>query len=164
MKLTKSESKHLAMLEDIIEYNFTKKHLGIKSITQLSVLGASRKNFQFLEFIGDRVYHLCASIHISQGSSYLPLGELNAKFEKQKMRTYQTEIAKAINIHEILLRDGEPCPAIGKIEKRLADILEAIYGAVFLDSDHSFPTVFAMHNRIMDTANIRLSTLENAAS
>ncbi len=163
MAFTQSEQNHLRQLEEMTGHTFRNPNWGIRCLTPVLMSSSPNPHFEHLEFIGDRIYNLCVSMAVSQGGASVPVRELNARFEKQKSREYQLEIADVMELQSLVLRDGEPYYNPDWGPKRIVDILEAVYAAVFLDSRRSYITVFSVHENLMERVNILATTYESAA-
>ena len=130
------EEKNLKPLEEIIKYNFQDKNLFIKSLIHTSASKEKISPMQRFEFLGDRVLGLIISEELFIRYPNLKEGELSKKYSFLVQRSTCAVIAKKINLENFI--------ALGKSENInkqikksiLSNIMEALIGAIFLDSDY----------------------------
>jgi ribonuclease-3 len=125
-------------LQDKLGYRFQDLgHLEL-ALTHRSLGHKPEKNNERLEFLGDAVLQLIVSSYLYHKFPRLPEGEL-AKIRSLLVReSTLAEVARDLELNR--------CLQVGKGEKRaqaqerdslLCDVLEAVYGAVFLDGGYS---------------------------
>lgn len=149
-KLTPDEHHRLSTLENLIGYTFIQPHLGVHALTIPNEKNkVTNENYQYLEFYGDRIYNLCACISIEKSFKPVKPGKLHAAAHAKLSNAFLTGVALRLGIEDLLLCGGKPAELLENQTKRLADILEAIYGAVFIDSSCDFSTAFKVHKRIL---------------
>ncbi|RYG58315.1 MAG: hypothetical protein EON60_13515 [Alphaproteobacteria bacterium] len=143
-------------LEEIVGYRFSNRQLALHSLTlPTGKSSEDNKNFQYLEFVGDRVYNLCVVAEVSERFlKPMSPGTLNNKAFPLLSNQYQATFARERGILELVLKNGKSSKPPKESYKQAADILEAIYGAIFIDSEHNFSTVFASHMRLVKMAPV----------
>ncbi len=128
-------------LEEIIGYTFENKTTLYEALTHSSYSNEKRSQKIFmncnerLEFLGDSILSLVVSRYIFTSLSTLPEGELT------KLRAFAVcedalfDFAKSIGLGEYLLLGNGEEKTDGRNRKSiLADAVEAIFAAVFIDS------------------------------
>lgn len=124
--------------EQEIQYTFQNKSLILLAFTHSSYANENKKglheNNERLEFLGDAVLDLVISEQIYNNYPEMPEGELT------KLRAgvvcEATIASKARNLHfgeYLLLGHGEEASGGRERESILADVFEAVIGAVYLD-------------------------------
>src|SRR5699024_4047222 len=91
-----------------------------------------------MEFLGDAVLQLTISTYLYRKFPKLPEGEL-AKIRALLVReSTLAEVARELQLNEYLrVGKGEQRTQAQERDSLLCDVLEAVYGAVYLDSDFS---------------------------
>ncbi len=128
------QHKELGVLQKKLGYTFRDLQYLKLALTHRSLGHQPENNNERLEFLGDAVLQLTVSAYLYHKFSKLPEGEL-AKMRSLLVReSTLAEVARDLELNRFLL--------VGKGEKRsqaqerdslLCDVLEAVYGAVFLD-------------------------------
>ena len=115
-----------------------------------------RESNQRLEFLGDSGLSILVSDYIYKHYSHLPEGSLTKIRAEVVCEKSLYEIAKSISLGEyLLLGKGEEKAGGRKRVSILADAMEAVLGAIYLDSDiDSAREAFMplLKNRIVDAA------------
>ena len=115
-----------------------------------------KESNQRLEFLGDSVLSIIVSDYIYKNYSHLPEGSLTKIRAEVVCEKSLYEIAKSINLGEyLLLGKGEEKAGGRKRVSILADAMEAVLGAIYLDSDiNSAREAFMplLKSRIVDAA------------
>ncbi len=124
-------------LEEKIGYNFKDKILLRTALTHSSYANESRgeyKSNERLEFLGDSVLSLVVSKKLYNENSERPEGELTRRRAGVVCEDSLHEMAVAINLGEhLLLGKGETAGGGKSRPSILADAVEALLGAIFLD-------------------------------
>jgi ribonuclease-3 len=132
--------KGAGALEDRIEYRFADAALLDCALTHVSALkGRSRaENYQRLEFLGDRVLGLVVSDMLFRAFPKANEGELSRRLADLVRRETCAEVARAIDIGPAIRLGPSEVNSGGRTrEAILADICEALIGAVFLDGGYA---------------------------
>jgi ribonuclease-3 len=126
-------------LEKTIGYRFKDRELLDRSLTHISALaGGSRANsYQRLEFLGDHVLGLIISDMLFRAFPKGDEGELSRRLADLVRREACADVARAINLGEALRLGASEINAGGRTRTAiLADVCEALVGAVFLDGGY----------------------------
>jgi ribonuclease III len=125
-------------LEERIGHQFKDSDLLARALTHVSVAGgelARARNYQRLEFLGDRVLGLAAADMLYGRFPEASEGELSRRLAELVRRETCAEIALAWDVGPyIVLGGGERQGGGRRNAAILADVCEAILGAVFLDA------------------------------
>ena len=130
-----SEAKHarLHQLQGRLGYTFADVSLLELALTHRS---ASKKNNERLEFLGDSLVNHVVAGHLFVAFEEAAEGQLSRLRAKLVRGTYLAQLASQFELGPCLsLGSGERKSGGRHRESILADALEAIAGAVLLDSD-----------------------------
>ena len=131
------KEKNLKLLEEIIKYNFHDRNLFLQSLTHTSASKGKISSMERFEFLGDRVLGLIISEELFIRYPNLKEGELSKKYSFLVQRSTCAVIAKKINLGNFILL-GKSENINKQIKKSiLSNIMEALIGAIFLDSDYN---------------------------
>lgn len=133
--------KDLETLQKNLGYQFRQIHLLDAALTHPSVTRANRQHGdnQRLEFLGDAVLQLAVSHYLFKQLQTAPEGSLTQWRASLVNRHSLETVARSLDLGKYLrLGRGEEQNSGRERPSNLADALEALIGAVFLDSD--FPT------------------------
>lgn len=120
-----------------LEYRFQKPELLDEALTHVSAPKAGGKSYQRLEFLGDRVLGLAIAETLYETFPNAPEGELSRRLAELVRRESCAEIAIAWDVGPYLkLGAGEAHSGERRNQTILADVCEAIIGAVFLDGGY----------------------------
>lgn len=128
-----------ASLEAVIGYAFRNPALMALALTHSSAgasAGASQKgvNYERLEFLGDRVLGLVVARMLYETFPIEPEGDLAKRLAALVQGTMLADIARSMNLGaHIKLSDSERAGGGALKDNLLADSLEALIGAVYLD-------------------------------
>lgn len=129
-------------LEKTIDYRFKDRELLERSLTHISaVAGGSRGNsYQRLEFLGDHVLGLIISDMLFQSFGKADEGELSRRLADLVRREACADVAREMQLGEAIRLGSSEANAGGRTRTAiLADVCEALIGAVYLDG--GFPAV-----------------------
>jgi len=159
--LNKNQLDRLDELPDLMHhlgYSFKNNELLVRALTHSSVAKEITKRYnpaeaipwnERLEFLGDSVLSLAIStklIGIDHNYNEGTLSKMRAHLVNE---TSLVSLARTLRLGEYLLISGSECGAIGPANRSiLADALEAILGAIYLDSD--FTTVQKVILKLFD--------------
>ncbi len=133
-----SGRERLSRFQDNLGYRFQDlQHLEL-ALTHRSLGHQPEQNNERLEFLGDAVLQLTVSAFLYQQLPKLPEGEL-AKIRSLLVRESSlAEVARGLELNRFLLvGKGERRSQAQERDSLLCDVLEAVYGAVFLDGGFS---------------------------
>nr|WP_210340279.1 ribonuclease III [Microvirga splendida] len=119
---------------DKLGYRFENPALLDEALTHVSAPKADGQSYQRLEFLGDRVLGLAIADLLYRTFPGAPEGELSRRLAELVRRESCAEIAIAWDVGPHLkLGAGEAHSGERRNQTILADVAEAIIGAVFLD-------------------------------
>ena len=124
--------KNLKDFEKIIDYNFKKKFLLEKALTHKSFDNIN--NNEKLEFLGDRVLGLIISEKLLEKFPDEKVGIIDKKFANLVNKKTCTLISKKIDLKKFIRLGSSHKKLERSADKISADCLEAIVGAIYLDS------------------------------
>ena len=124
--------KNLKEFEKIIYYNFKKIKLLEKALTHKSY--DNNNNNEKLEFLGDRVLGLVISQKLLEKYPEEKEGIIDKKFANLVNKKTCAQIAKKINLKKYILLGSSHKKLERSTDKISGDCLEAIDGAMYLDS------------------------------
>ena len=125
-------SLELLALQDRLQHRFEQPRLLERAITHRSF---SSDHYERLEFLGDSVLSLAVSTLLFEKLTDLPEGDLSRVRANLVKQETLFDIATRMGLPQVLkLGDGEKRSGGHKRPSILADALEAIIGAVYLDA------------------------------
>ncbi len=136
-----SYSKNLSLIEGALQYTFRQQGLLLEALTHSSYANEHPREAvgynERLEFLGDSVLGLVVVEELFRGCP----GHSESLMAKMKSylvsRTVLSEIAREIGVGNVIrLGKGEEASGGREKDNILADALEAIFGAVFLDGGY----------------------------
>jgi ribonuclease-3 len=120
-----------------LDYRFQKPELLDEALTHVSAPKSGGKSYQRLEFLGDRVLGLAIAELLYTTFPRAPEGELSRRLAELVRRETCAEIAIAWDLGPYLkIGAGEAHAGERRNPTILADVCEAIIGAVFLDGGY----------------------------
>ena len=137
-------------LQQRLQHTFTNKSLLLRAITHRSF---SSSHYERLEFLGDSVLSLAVSdlLYIRLGD--LPEGDLSRVRANLVKQDTLHHLAEKLRLSEVIkLGEGELRSGGKKRPSILADVLEAIIGAVYLDA--GFAAAQGLVHRLLDGIEI----------
>ena len=137
-------------LQRRLQHTFTNKSLLLRAITHRSF---SSSHYERLEFLGDSVLSLAVSdlLYIRLGE--LPEGDLSRVRANLVKQDTLHQLAEKLRLSEVIkLGEGELRSGGQKRPSILADVLEAIIGAVYLDA--GFAAAQGLVHRLLDGIEI----------
>ncbi|MCU0941959.1 MAG: ribonuclease III [Hydrogenophaga sp.] len=149
-------SPELTALQNRLQHRFANPRLLERALTHRS-FGA--EHYERLEFLGDSVLNLAISGLLFEKLGGLPEGDLSRVRANLVKQDTLFELAQALGLSACLrLGDGEKRSGGQKRPSILADALEAVIGAVFLDA--GYETASALVRQLY--AGVELSTRMSA--
>ena len=124
--------KKIKELEKIIKYSFKNSYLLEKALTHKSYNNVN--NNEKLEFLGDRVLGLIISEKLLEKFPKEKEGIIDKKFANLVNKKTCLLIAKKINLKKFILLGSSHKKIERSADKISSDCLEAIVGAIYLDS------------------------------
>jgi ribonuclease III len=125
-------------LEKTIGHRFKDRDLLDRSLTHISVSGGNRANsYQRLEFLGDHVLGLIISDMLFRAFPKADEGELSRRLADLVRREACADVGRAIELGEAIRLGSSESNAGGRARTAiLADVCEALVGAVYLDGGY----------------------------
>lgn len=133
------QNKELSELETIIGYTFNDKELLLEAITHSSFTNEMkinrRSHYERLEFLGDAVLELISSEFLFEKYPNVPEGGLSRKRASMVCEHSLAICARSMNLGSFIwFGKGEEAAGGRERESILADVTEAILGAIYLDA------------------------------
>ena len=127
----------ISELEKIINYKFNNKNLINEALIHSSYVSKKNNpnnlNYERLEFLGDRVLGLILAEYFFKILPNAKEGVLNNYFQKSANQEFLAEYAKKINLSKFIkTQKGDNLKDNDSV---LSDVVEAIIGAIFLDTN-----------------------------
>jgi len=136
--------------EKIIDYKFKNESLLFEALTHSSSTKAksneNKKNYERLEFLGDRVLGLVLAEHFFKLFPDSNEGFLNDYFQKYANQDFLSKFAKKIKISEFIkTQKGDD---LDNNKSILSDVIESLIGAIYLDSNFDECRKFIVNNML----------------
>jgi ribonuclease-3 len=139
-KEPRRRKRSATVLEERIGYRFTDVALRECALTHISALKGARNragSYQRLEFLGDHVLGLIISDMLYRGFPKADEGELSRRLADLVRKETCAEIARMIDLGaSIRVGSSEANAGARKRPAILADVCEAVIGAVYLDGGY----------------------------
>ena len=137
------KKNNLNKLEKKLGHKFTNKQLLTTALTHKTYAFEAQTPLEYnerLEFLGDSILNLIISEQLYQTNIYFSEGELTRRRANKVNNNMLADVATHLDIGPFLLMGkGEKKQQGSKNRTNLANALEALIGAIYLDSD--FATV-----------------------
>ena len=130
-------------LEKSLKIKFIDQKILVKSLTHKSY--DSNNNNEKIEFLGDRVLGLIIAKRLLEIYPEEKEGVLDKKFASLVNKRKCLEIAKKIELEKYILVFNPKNKKIQIEDKVVADCLEALIGAIYLDRGLNFTEKFILH-------------------
>ena len=130
-------------LEKKLKLKFSNQKIFIKCLTHKSF--DSKNNNEKIEFLGDRVLGLVIAKKLLEIYPDEKEGILDKKFASLVNKKKCLEIAKKIELEKYILVFNPKNKKIVIEDKVIADSLEALIGAIYLDKDLAFTEKFILN-------------------
>jgi len=133
------DTKQLNSLEKKLNYKFKNKQLLLNAITHKTYAFEAKTPLEYnerLEFLGDSILNFIISEKLYKINKYFSEGELTRHRAIYVNNVFLADIAKKLDIGKfLLLGKGEKLQKGNLNPTNLANSLESIIGAIYLDSD-----------------------------
>ncbi len=124
----------LGDVEIILGYHFQEPRLLREALTHRSAAGSSRGSNERLEFLGDRVLGLAVAVWLSELYPREQEGALGRRLAHLVSQPVLAHIADELGLPALLsVAPGEARAGVRRRASVLADAVEALLGAMFLD-------------------------------
>jgi len=141
---------NLTSLEERLGYTFTDKQLLATALTHKTYAFEAPTPLEYnerLEFLGDSILNFVIAEQLYQGNVYFSEGELTRRRALDVNNNTLATVATRLDIGPFLrLGKGEAKQKGETNRTNLANALEAIIGAIYLDSDLSTVRGFILRN------------------
>ena len=137
MTVVKRKARKFKQLEDAVGYKFKSEPLLERALTHASVRSGRtvRADNERLEFVGDRVLGLAVAEMLSEAFPEANEGELARRYNRLVRGEACARVARRIGLGpSLILSDSEAESGGREKETILADAMEAVLGAIFLDA------------------------------
>ena len=136
--------------EKIIDYKFKNESLLFEALTHSSSTkvksSVNKKNYERLEFLGDRVLGLVLAEYFFKLFPDSNEGFLNDYFQKYANQDFLSNFAKKIKISEFIkIQKGDD---LDNNKSILSDVIESLIGAIYLDSNIDECRKFIVNNML----------------
>ena len=149
MKINRRISSNIELFEQKINYEFKNKEYILEALTHSSYSNEN-KNYPFnerLEFLGDSVLSIVISDYLFKKETKLPEGELTKIRANIVCEESLSEVSKNIHLGKyMLLGKGEEATGGRESISILADALEAVIAAIYLDGGIKCAREFILTN------------------
>ena len=129
----------IKLLEDCIKYKFKNKSLLINALTHKTFAFEAKEAIEYnerIEFLGDSVLNFIVAEELYKSNRYFSEGELTRRRALFVNNNFLAERGKELGLGNFLqLGRGEIKQNGSRNPTNLANALEALIGAIFLDSD-----------------------------
>lgn len=140
----------LVALQERLQHQFAQQQLLARALTHRSF---SSEHNERLEFLGDSVLNLAVAALLYERLGALPEGDLSRVRANLVRQETLHQLAVALGLPELIrLGEGEMRSGGSRRPSILADALEAVIGAVFLDA--GYPTAEALVHRLFQDVEI----------
>ena len=136
--------------EKIIDYKFNNESLLLEALTHSSSTkvksNENKKNYERLEFLGDRVLGLVLAEYFFKLFPDSNEGFLNDYFQKYANQDFLSQFAKKIQISDFIkTQKGDN---LDNNKSVLSDVIESLIGAIYLDSNIDECRKFIVNNML----------------
>jgi len=148
--------KSIDKLQEILKIKFKNRDLLLNAITHKSF--DNERNYEKLEFLGDRVLGLVLSLKLIELYSDQKVGILDKKLASLVNRNKCLEVGKILKLDEFILT-GNLNKKTTKIENKIiSDSCESIIGAIYLDKGYDFTKKFILNlwNDFLKVSNVTI--------
>ena len=124
-------------LEKILNYNFKNKELLKEALTHPSLsINKKIKNYERLEFLGDSILSMIIIEYLYKKYQNEKEGQLSKRKSYLVSKDRLSNIARSMNIGKyIIMTKGEEKTGGRDNKNNLENVMEAIIGAIYLDSN-----------------------------
>lgn len=147
MNINKKAVYNISKFEETINYTFENKSYILEALTHSSYSNEN-KNYKFnerLEFLGDSVLSIVISDYLFKKETKLPEGELTKIRANIVCEESLSEVSKDIHLGTyMLLGKGEEATGGRERISILADALEAVIAAIYLDGGIEYARKFIL--------------------
>ena len=152
-------NNNINQLQKKLKINFKNSDLLLQAITHKSF--NSKKNYEQLEFLGDRVLGISLSERLIELYPNEKVGILDKKLASLVNKNKCYEVGKILNLEKFLLV-GNSKKKIQNIEKKIiSDCCESIIGAIYLDKGFDIAQKFILKIWNDYLINSKIAVIDN---
>ena len=152
-------NNNINQLQKKLKINFKNSDLLLQAITHKSF--NSKKNYEQLEFLGDRVLGISLSEKLIELYPNEKVGILDKKLASLVNKNKCYEVGKILNLEKFLLV-GNSKKKIQNIEKKIiSDCCESIIGAIYLDKGFDIAQKFILKIWNDYLINSKIAVIDN---
>lgn len=129
-----------------IGHVFRNKKLLVRAFTHSSFREKNEKNYQALEFLGDRVLGLIVADELHRRDPDSSEGNLSLRFKKLVRTDTLAEIAQELDLASGIRAETQGLIAVQASRNVLADICEALIAAIYLDGGLESARAFVLRH------------------
>ena len=130
-------------LQDILQYKFNNERLLQQALTHSSMTGNEHRNYERLEFLGDRVLGMTMAHLLYKMFPHDREGVLAQRHVKLVCAEMVAEVARRLHLDKyIITKEKETAQSINV----LCDVGEAVIGAIYIDSNIEEAIAFVERN------------------
>jgi len=129
-------------LQKILNYKFNNTDLLLQAITHKSY--NSKKNYEMLEFLGDRVLGLSISKKLIELYPRDKVGILDKKFSNLVNKNICFQVGTKLMLNEFILIGNSKKKIMNIENKIISDVCESIIGAIYLDKGFKISNEFVL--------------------
>tara|TARA_B100000029_G_scaffold255903_1_gene252713 strand:+ start:2418 stop:3083 length:666 start_codon:yes stop_codon:yes gene_type:complete len=129
-------------LQKILNYKFNNTDLLLQAITHKSY--NSKKNYEILEFLGDRVLGLSISKKLIELYPRDKVGILDKKFSNLVNKNICFQVGTKLMLNEFILIGNSKKKIMNIENKIISDVCESIIGAIYLDKGFKISNEFVL--------------------
>lgn len=118
-------------IEEVLKYKFVNSKLLTTALTHSSMSSSPSKNYERLEFLGDRVLGMAVASLLYRIFPTEPEGNLSQRFTALVCKETVAEVARSIGLGKFLQVAEDD---IRENENVLCDVCEAVIGAIYMDA------------------------------
>lgn len=133
----------MKLFEDILQYHFNNPRLLTQALTHSSITNNEHRNYERLEFLGDRVLGMTMAHLLFKMFPDDREGQLSQRHVKLVCADAVAEVARKLHLNEyIIAKDKETIKSVNV----LCDVGEAVIGAIYIDSNIEQAIAFVERN------------------
>lgn len=135
--ISKPDPKELKAIEDILGYHFKDRAVLVEALTHRSLThegGEDEPDYDRLEYLGDAVLQLCMSARLFRAFPSRDSGALTKLRRSLVEKSTLKEVAQAFGLRQFIRMGPSPKYEGRGIDGVAADVVEALIGAVYVDS------------------------------
>ena len=137
-------SQDLKKIEKLLNYEFSNKDLLRKSFSHPSLYKKQNykkintiSEYERLEFLGDRVLGLAVSYLIYSKFPNYSEGKMSTKFSYLVQKNFLSNISNELKLYDFIQTSKDQNNNLKNNKSILADTLEAVIGAIFIDGGYN---------------------------